>query len=224
MRPRGAEAADRSLIASQNGPIVVVERWQAGTPSQDIPAARRTAPKKVTTDPERSLRDGPSDGTPGVGELSMRGREWRMEHVHIVGADDELAERIAATFRGDGWTTSISADRAGFWEMREEWDDHRPDEPLGVNFAVRRNNDLKPRGLAALCEVLTLPRTTQPWFVLGVMTDDVTEIRQLGVDVVVPYEEPAETMLDPMRAALEKRRVLIKQRSRMRRRGENPST
>lgn len=219
MRPRGAEAADRSLIASQNGPIIDIERRQAGTPSQDIPAARRTAAKEITTDPERSLRD----GTPGAGELSMHGREWSLEHVHIVGVDSELVERIAETFRGDGWTTSVSADTAGFWEMREEWDDHRPDEPLGVIFAVRRNDDLKPRGLASLCEVLSLPRTTQPWFVLGVMTDDVTEIRQLGVDVVVPYGEPAETMLDPMRTALEKRRVLIKQRSRMRRWGENPS-
>jgi len=43
-----------------------------------------------------------------------------MEHVHIVAADDELAERIAETFRGDGWTTSSSPDHHGYAVMSNE--------------------------------------------------------------------------------------------------------
>ncbi len=146
-----------------------------------------------------------------------------MEHVHIVGADSERTERIAATFRGGGWTTSISPDTNGFWKMQGEWLDHQPEEPLGVIFAVRRNDNLPPLDLAKVCWVLNHSRESRTWFVVGVMTDDGTELLPPRLDVVVPYGEPPETLLAPMRAGLKKRGGMVEQWRRLKRRGSGPS-
>ncbi len=152
-------------------------------------------------------------------ELEIGNRaEWRMEHVHIVGADSELVERIAETFRGDGWTTSISPDWHGYSVMHSEWFDHYPEEPHGVIFAVRRNDDLQPLDLERACWVLSLGREIRTWHVVGVMTDDAAKLLHLRLDVVVSYGDPPERLLAPMRAGMEKRAGMVQQYRRIKER------
>jgi len=157
-------------------------------------------------------------------ELEIGNRaEWSMEHVHIVATNDELAERIAETFRGDGWTTSISPDWHGLAEVLSEWSDHYPEEPHGVIYAVRRNDDLQPLGLERACWVLNHSRESRTWHVVGVMTNEAAKLRHLRLNVVVSYDDPPETLLAPMRAGLEKRAGMVKQWRRLNRRGSGPS-
>jgi hypothetical protein len=128
-----------------------------------------------------------------------------MQHVHIVGSDLERLEQIAATFRGDGWTTSVSTKTIALWEMLREWVGRQPYEPLAVIVVAEGDADLDPEGLFEVATKLRQPFVCEPHIAVGVLTSAIRECILIGSDVVEEFDTPPEKMLRPMRAALEDR-------------------
>ncbi len=127
-----------------------------------------------------------------------------MLHVYIAGEDAQLAETTAETFRAAGWTTSVSEGDMGMWVMLKEWNDHQPNEPVGVELLVERENKDNLIPLFDTCRQLR-DRVVEDVISVGVMTDDIKGVRMIGVEVAVPYRGSPEDLIGPLGAGIEGR-------------------